>query len=69
MRSTAPDIICAGEMLVEIMRAEVGVPHAQVGAVYRGPFPSGAPRIFVEPCHGQRSDHIADLPGGRHEGH
>ena len=48
MTSTAPDIICAGEMLVEIMRAEVGVPHAQVGAVYRGPFPSGAPCIFVD---------------------
>jgi sugar/nucleoside kinase (ribokinase family) len=43
-----PDIICAGEMLVEIMRAEVGVPHAQVGAVYRGPFPSGAPCIFID---------------------
>jgi len=48
MRATAPNIICAGEMLVEIMRAEVGVPHAQVGAVYRGPFPSGAPCIFVD---------------------
>jgi sugar/nucleoside kinase (ribokinase family) len=43
-----PDIICAGEMLVEIMRAEVGVPHAKVGGIYRGPFPSGAPCIFAD---------------------
>jgi len=48
MTSRGPDIICAGEMLVEVMRAEVGVPHAQVGAFYRGPFPSGAPCIFVD---------------------
>ncbi len=48
MRSATPDIICSGEMLVEIMRAEVGVPHAEVGTVYRGPFPSGAPCIFVD---------------------
>ncbi len=48
MTSAAPDIICAGEMLVEIMRAEVGIAHAQIGAVYRGPFPSGAPCIFVD---------------------
>ena len=43
-----PDIICAGEMLVEIMRAEVGVPHLQVGGLYKGPFPSGAPCIFID---------------------
>ncbi len=43
-----PDIICAGEMLVEIMRAEVGVPHLQVGGVYKGPYPSGAPAIFID---------------------
>ncbi|MBN2150663.1 MAG: sugar kinase [Candidatus Lokiarchaeota archaeon] len=43
-----PDIICAGEMLVEIMRAEVGVPHLQVGGVYKGPYPSGAPCIFID---------------------
>jgi len=42
------DIICAGEMLVEIMRAEIGVPHTQVGGFYRGPFPSGAPCIFID---------------------
>jgi len=48
MTPKGPDIICAGEMRVEIMRAEVGVPHARVGAVYRGPFPSGAPCIFID---------------------
>jgi sugar/nucleoside kinase (ribokinase family) len=37
-----PDIICLGEMLVEIMRAEVGVPHIVPG-LYKGPYPSGAP--------------------------
>jgi sugar/nucleoside kinase (ribokinase family) len=35
-------------MLVEIMRAEVGVPHLQVGGVYKGPYPSGAPCIFID---------------------
>jgi len=48
MTAKAPEIICAGEMLVEIMRADIGVTHAQVGAVYRGPFPSGAPCIFID---------------------
>jgi sugar/nucleoside kinase (ribokinase family) len=43
-----PDIICAGEMLVEIMRAEIGVPHVQVGGTYKGPYPSGAPCIFID---------------------
>lgn len=44
----SPDIICAGEMLVEIMRAEVNVPHLQVGGTYKGPYPSGAPAIFID---------------------
>ncbi|MHA1896181.1 MAG: carbohydrate kinase family protein [Promethearchaeota archaeon] len=42
-----PDIICLGEMLVEIMRAEVGVPH-KVPGIYKGPYPSGAPCIFID---------------------
>jgi len=42
-----PDIICLGEMLVEIMRAEVGVPHIVPG-LYKGPYPSGAPAIFID---------------------
>ena len=44
-----PEIICLGEILVEIMRAEVGVPHSQPG-IYRGPYPSGAPAIFIAQC-------------------
>lgn len=43
----APDIICLGEMLVEIMRAEIGVPHIVPG-LYKGPYPSGAPCIFID---------------------
>mgnify|MGYP006283269771 CR=1 FL=1 len=43
----SPDIICLGEMLVEIMRAEVGVPHIVPGT-YKGPYPSGAPCIFID---------------------
>ena len=42
-----PDIICLGELLVEIMRTETDTPHGQIGAFYRGPFPSGAPAIFI----------------------
>jgi len=43
-----PDIICLGELLVEIMRTEIDTPHKNVGAYYRGPFPSGAPAIFID---------------------
>ncbi|OLS16407.1 MAG: ribokinase-like domain-containing protein [Promethearchaeota archaeon CR_4] len=42
-----PNIICLGELLVEIMRAEVGVPHSVPG-IYKGPYPSGAPAIFID---------------------
>lgn len=44
----SPDIICLGELLVEIMRPEVDTPHGKIGANYRGPFPSGAPAIFID---------------------
>lgn len=44
----SPDIICLGELLVEIMRTEINVPHGKIGANYRGPFPSGAPAIFID---------------------
>jgi len=44
----SPDIICLGEMLVEIMRAEKDVSHGTTGAIYKGPFPSGAPAIFID---------------------
>ncbi len=43
-----PEIICLGELLVEIMRTEVDTPHGTIGANYRGPFPSGAPAIFID---------------------
>ncbi len=43
-----PEIICLGELLVEIMRAEINTPHGEIGAIYRGPFPSGAPAIFID---------------------
>jgi len=43
-----PDIICLGELLVEIMRTDVDTPHGTLGAEYKGPFPSGAPAIFID---------------------
>jgi len=44
----SPHIISLGELLVEIMRISIDVPHGKVGANYRGPFPSGAPTIFID---------------------
>jgi sugar/nucleoside kinase (ribokinase family) len=43
-----PEIICLGELLVEIMRTEIDISHSNIGAYYRGPFPSGAPAIFID---------------------
>lgn len=43
-----PEIICLGELLVEIMRTEDNVPHSTEGGLYKGPFPSGAPAIFID---------------------
>jgi len=43
-----PEIICLGELLVEIMRTEIDTPHGKIGAYYRGPYPSGAPAIFID---------------------
>jgi len=43
-----PDIICLGELLVEIMRTKIDTPHGKLGASYNGPFPSGAPAIFID---------------------
>ncbi|MHA1734023.1 MAG: sugar kinase [Promethearchaeota archaeon] len=51
-----PDIVCLGELLVEIMRAEVGVPHGVPG-LYRGPYPSGAPAIFIDSAARMGSPH------------
>ena len=44
----SPDIISLGELLVEIMRTEVDVPHGIIGSYYKGPYPSGAPAIFID---------------------
>ena len=44
----SPDIICLGELLVEIMRTEKDTPHGTVGASYKGPYPSGAPANFID---------------------
>lgn len=44
----SPNIITLGELLVEIMRPEVNIPHGKVNEDYRGPFPSGAPAIFID---------------------
>ncbi len=41
------DIIIMGEMLVEIMRIKEDVPLDEQG-LFRGPFPSGAPAIFID---------------------
>lgn len=42
-----PAIWTIGEMLVEIMRPDVDIPHKKPD-YYRGPFPSGAPAIFID---------------------
>jgi sugar/nucleoside kinase (ribokinase family) len=42
-----PDIISLGELLVEIMRDEINISHGKIGAIYRGPFPSGAPANYI----------------------
>ena len=42
-----PDIISLGELLVEIMRTELNTPHGTIGAIYKGPYPSGAPANFI----------------------
>ena len=44
----SPDIISLGELLVEIMRPEKDIYHGVLGATYRGPFPSGAPAIYID---------------------
>ena len=44
----SPNIICLGELLVEIMRTEVDTPHGMTGASYKGPFPSGAPANYID---------------------
>ena len=43
-----PEIISLGELLAEIMRNKVNITHAMIGATYKGPYPSGAPAIFID---------------------
>lgn len=43
------DVITIGECLVEIMRDRRDVPH-YVPGIYLGPYPSGAPAIFIDAC-------------------
>jgi len=42
-----PQVVTLGEILVEIMRKDRDVPH-NVPGVYLGPYPSGAPAIFID---------------------
>ncbi|MFX0005340.1 MAG: carbohydrate kinase family protein [Promethearchaeota archaeon] len=48
MPNKYPEIISLGELLVEIMRDRINSKHREVGGTYRGPFPSGAPAIFID---------------------
>ena len=41
------EIVSIGELLVEIMRSKVGVPLSKPGE-FLGPYPSGAPAIFID---------------------
>jgi sugar/nucleoside kinase (ribokinase family) len=43
----APRVIALGELLVEVMRKDVDQPLSQPGE-FVGPFPSGAPAIFID---------------------
>jgi sugar/nucleoside kinase (ribokinase family) len=42
-----PQVIALGELLVEVMRKDVDQPLSQPGE-FAGPFPSGAPAIFID---------------------
>ena len=43
----SPQVIALGELLVEVMRTDVDQPLSQPGE-FVGPFPSGAPAIFID---------------------
>lgn len=53
----SPNVISLGELLVEVMRTEINVPHGKIGEIYRGPYPSGAPAIFIDSV-ARMSDHM-----------
>ena len=56
-----PEVWTMGEMLVEIMRPRVDMKLGDVGD-FRGPFPSGAPAIFIDTV--ARLGHTAGIVGG-----
>jgi len=41
------EVLTLGEILVEIMREKRGVP-LNIEGTFRGPYPSGAPAIFID---------------------
>lgn len=41
------EILTIGEILIEIMRPKKGIPLDKIGT-FKGPFPSGAPAIFID---------------------
>jgi sugar/nucleoside kinase (ribokinase family) len=41
------EVVSLGEILVEIMRKDLDVPH-NIHGTYVGPYPSGAPAIFID---------------------
>ncbi len=55
------DIITMGEIIVEIMRANVDEPLDKAGT-FKGPYPSGAPAIFIDTA--ARLGHSAKIIGG-----
>ena len=55
------EVICMGDILVEIMRPEAGIPLNREG-YFRGPFPSGAPAICIDTV--AKMDHTAAIIGG-----
>lgn len=56
------EIMIMGELLVEIMRAGEDVQLFETGAYFRGPFPSGAPGIFISTA--ARLGHSAGIISG-----
>ena len=50
-----------GELLCEVMRPEVDMPLDEAG-IFHGPFPSGAPAIFIDTV--ARLNHTAGIIGG-----
>jgi len=55
------EVWAMGELLVEIMRPRVGMGLGEAGA-FRGPFPSGAPGIFIDTV--ARLGHAAGIVSG-----